>query len=188
MANVGCNIRTMRERRGMTQQDLAAAIGKSSNAVSNWERSERDPGCNNLILICKALNCSYDEILAEDPEVMIPGYLKVHDGTLSGPIIGRISIMSIPGELAAVRIKTDHMSPYIMPGDTVIIDRQFRAKDGDAVLIALNDGRTVCNRLSVINGTIMLIPVDIRRNSMLYEGASSDFSVIGRIVEVRRSF
>ena len=36
----GAEFRAMRERMGLTQEQLAALLGKTSSAVSRWERAE----------------------------------------------------------------------------------------------------------------------------------------------------
>jgi transcriptional regulator with XRE-family HTH domain len=39
----GTEIRRLREARGLTQQDLAAAIGVGLRTIGNWERGETVP-------------------------------------------------------------------------------------------------------------------------------------------------
>jgi transcriptional regulator with XRE-family HTH domain len=43
-ALVGANIANARKRAGLTQQEVAAALGTSISRVSGWERGEHLPG------------------------------------------------------------------------------------------------------------------------------------------------
>lgn len=57
-------IRLYRERAGMTQESLAAAIGVTQAAVSMWEAGNRNPDIITAKKIAQALACSVDELLA----------------------------------------------------------------------------------------------------------------------------
>lgn len=56
------NIKQFRQRRGMTQEQLAAALLVSPQAVSKWETSETYPDGALLPLLAEQLNCSIDEL------------------------------------------------------------------------------------------------------------------------------
>ena len=56
-------IRLYRERAGMTQESLAAAIGVTQAAVSMWEAGDRKPNIFTLKRIAQMLNCTTDELL-----------------------------------------------------------------------------------------------------------------------------
>ncbi len=57
-------IRLYRERAGMTQESLAAAIGVTQAAVSMWEAGNRNPDIKTAKKIAQILACSVDELLA----------------------------------------------------------------------------------------------------------------------------
>ena len=57
-------IRLYRERAGMTQESLAAAIGVTQAAVSMWEAGNSNPDIITAKKIAQALACSVDELLA----------------------------------------------------------------------------------------------------------------------------
>lgn len=46
-----------------TQEELAEKIGVSRIAVAEWERGNKEPKLFNLILICKVLHISSDDLL-----------------------------------------------------------------------------------------------------------------------------
>ena len=57
-------IRYFREQRGMEQKELAARIGVSANAVSNWENGRGRPDLNLLPALSKALGAGLYELFA----------------------------------------------------------------------------------------------------------------------------
>jgi transcriptional regulator with XRE-family HTH domain len=60
--NVATNLKRFREVAGMTQKDLADAVGVSISAVSLWESEKTSPNANQLMQIC--------EIFDKPPTVM----------------------------------------------------------------------------------------------------------------------
>lgn len=58
----------LRKQHGFSQEELAAKLGLSRQAVSKWERAEASPDTDNLILLSRVYNVSIDELLrTEDP-------------------------------------------------------------------------------------------------------------------------
>ena len=59
MINIGNNIREMRIKRNMTQQELADKLYVSDKTVSSWESGRTEPDINILSDVSKALDCSF---------------------------------------------------------------------------------------------------------------------------------
>ena len=57
-------MRLMRERAGLTQRELGKIIGKSDQAVSDWERGQSVPSLTppTMKLLCEALGITFDEL------------------------------------------------------------------------------------------------------------------------------
>ena len=56
-------LRQMRNKNNLSQEELAAKMGVSRQAVSKWERAEASPDTENLILLAKLYGVSIDELL-----------------------------------------------------------------------------------------------------------------------------
>ena len=70
-------IRHYREKLGMEQKALAAMVGVTANAVSNWERGRARPDVNLLPNICEALQITLYQLYdLDDPSVK---YTAVED-------------------------------------------------------------------------------------------------------------
>jgi len=53
----------LRKKNNLSQEELAAKLGLSRQAVSKWERAEASPDTDNLICLAKIYNISLDELL-----------------------------------------------------------------------------------------------------------------------------
>jgi len=60
------NIKELRERAGLTQQQAADEIGVSKTTLRRWENLSRYPSADQLINIAIAYNCSIDDIILSD--------------------------------------------------------------------------------------------------------------------------
>ncbi len=56
-----------RKKMGLSQEELAARIGVSRQAVSKWERAEASPDTDNLIELSKVYGVTLDEMLRGKP-------------------------------------------------------------------------------------------------------------------------
>ncbi len=56
-------IRPIRKKLGITQKELAAELGVTPNAISNWENGVRNPSLEKVKRLAEILNCTTDELL-----------------------------------------------------------------------------------------------------------------------------
>lgn len=56
------NIKNFRTFRGIKQQQLADALGKSKSVISNWERGENSPDVESCEKICRILKVTPNEL------------------------------------------------------------------------------------------------------------------------------
>lgn len=59
-------LKELRHRKGVTQQEVANAIGCSPNNYARYEREEREPDICTLKMLSKYFNVSIDHILYND--------------------------------------------------------------------------------------------------------------------------
>jgi len=60
---VGCNVRALRQARGMTQEQLAEESGFSQQYISDLERGRRNPTIVSLYELAQALKSTPVELL-----------------------------------------------------------------------------------------------------------------------------
>jgi transcriptional regulator with XRE-family HTH domain len=56
-------IKAIREKRGLTQKQLADRLGVKQQNISDWERGERSPSVKNLKKLAEVLNCQIDDLV-----------------------------------------------------------------------------------------------------------------------------
>lgn len=66
MSSFGTKLKEVRKAKGMTQKDLASAIGAAHNSVSNWEHDQNEPALDVLKKICVVLGVSPEELLGQE--------------------------------------------------------------------------------------------------------------------------
>jgi len=66
MAHLGSRLAQLRKQKGMTQNQLANAIGRDSMTVSRWERGERIMRADDVAAVAEALGI-HAGLLFEEP-------------------------------------------------------------------------------------------------------------------------
>lgn len=61
-------LRTLREEKGMTQEQMAELVGKTPRAYVSWERSERDPSSEQICFLASFFGVSTDFLLGRASE------------------------------------------------------------------------------------------------------------------------
>ena len=56
------NLRTLRTQNDLTQGELAEMIGVSQKTISSWETGRTEPTMNDVIGICKILDCPMEKL------------------------------------------------------------------------------------------------------------------------------
>lgn len=65
------NLKLLREKRKLTQNELAEKLQVSKITVSQWEQGRREPSLKMVIKIAKILSCSCDELLVGGEETFV---------------------------------------------------------------------------------------------------------------------
>ena len=63
--NLGTKIRELRKNKRLTQEELAAKLHVSPQAVSKWENGTSDPSTSNLCALAKLYGIPVEELLHE---------------------------------------------------------------------------------------------------------------------------
>ena len=69
LAALGRAVREARERRGLSQEDLAAVVGTARGAVGALERGERDPSYDELLRLADAVGMPASALVATAEEL-----------------------------------------------------------------------------------------------------------------------
>ena len=155
MTSIGEKIKAGREVKRWTQSALAARIGVTRNAVSQWESDKNGPGLGSLLKLCAELGLSPSDFSVEpqqsspsEPVVGMPirgevraGAWLEHDG--DGIDFGTLPTIPDPRypnvEQFALRVVGTSMNKIAAPGQYVIVaswaELGAELKDGDLVVV-----------------------------------------------------
>ncbi|MFD4124522.1 helix-turn-helix domain-containing protein [Streptomyces globisporus] len=64
--DTGAQIRDFRERRSLTQDQLADLLESHRTVVSRWETGFRRPDRRSLVKLAKLMGCTIDDLLMEE--------------------------------------------------------------------------------------------------------------------------
>ena len=64
------NLKEIRLKRGMTQQELADAVGITQSQIARYESGETQPSLETLRKLAAALDCTLDELIGRGEEKM----------------------------------------------------------------------------------------------------------------------
>lgn len=62
----GERLKKLREIRGMSQSDLAKAIGQHPSAIAHWESGEREPTISNVLKLAEGLRLTPGNLLPKE--------------------------------------------------------------------------------------------------------------------------
>lgn len=63
IATLSRNLREMREKKGLTQKDLADRLSLSDKTISKWETERSIPDVFTLLKIAELFDCTLDDLL-----------------------------------------------------------------------------------------------------------------------------
>lgn len=85
--NFGQRLKELRKRKGLYQEDIALILGVTRQAISQYERGEREPGIEILEILADFFNVDMNYLLGKedrstyfiDPEIVeMADFLKRH--------------------------------------------------------------------------------------------------------------
>lgn len=179
-------IRELRQKKGMSQKELAAACCVHQTAVSQWEKGRTMPDINSLKMLSSVLGVSVEELIGGEKikdENKIQGFDKINaEG--AAQMLGK-------SEYFALKIADDKMSPVMQIGDTVIISRSKPYINGDIVAVAVGNEDITVKRIIKKDTSILLVSENSLYEPMVFSYAefyNLPVTVLGRVVELRRKF
>lgn len=179
-----------------SQSEIAKAIGVSPQTFNTWCQGIAMPRMNKIQLLADYFKISISDLIEEKranefvQSIRIPVLGRVAAGIPLDAIQEIIDYEEVDdktaslGDLFALKIKGDSMTPRICDGDVVIVQKQPSADSGDIVIATINGDDAVCKKLLIYGNTILL-----RSNNPAYEDIDvtgrTDFQIWGKVIELR---
>lgn len=174
---IGSNIRRLREKHDMTQEEFGKLAGVSSMAVSQWENDRSVPRMGAIELIANSLKVSKSEIIDDEiakldgaisPSMSKEAYLpllgRVHAGDAQEPDVvdGRISL---PFEVYErhrsgyfLKVEGQCMSKVYPEGCYILVDPTVAPTNGSIAVVSIDGADYVMRRLYRGANTMILFP------------------------------
>ena len=178
MNNIGEIIKKLRERKGLTQEELAMKVGyTSATTINKIESGTNKLKQEKIKIFADVLECTVSELLGID-EInnlhpvssmnirKIALYDSISCGTGGFVDDHIIDYVSLPAEMFSSKkeyfaqyAKGDSMAnANINDGDLVIFEKTSSVTNGMIGCFCIDDNTATCKRLSMTNGQIILLP------------------------------
>lgn len=93
-------LKALRERKNITQADLAAALEVSPPAVGLWEQGRRQPDSDTLVRIANFFGVTTDYLLGNDAPAALPaGESRLLELFRALPDSGKQALLSIAAQM-----------------------------------------------------------------------------------------
>ena len=209
-------VRELRLAKSLSQEQLAEKIGLTKQAISQYERGERNPSMTVLDALCDFFNVSSDYLLGKDSVTLrFVGKDEIDKleskSCVRVPVLGRVAAgvpidaiedvledweeipeaMAATGEFFGLKIKGDSMQPRIAEGDVVIVRSQPDAESGDVVIVQVNGDTATCKRLMKHETGISLISFNPMYEPINFTNEEIErlpVTIIGKVVENRQKY
>ena len=194
------NLRILRERKEMTQQQLADALKISRSTIGMYEKGNREPDFETLELIADFFNVDMGRLIGNlTPKKgnWIPVLGSVRAGLPMEAVENILDYEEIGEEMArqgdffALQIKGDSMEPRIKEGDVVIVRKQPDVENGEIAIVLVNGDEATIKKVQKFAGGINLVPSNPAYDVKTFYNQkieSLPVKIIGKVVELRAKF
>lgn len=199
------NLKAARKAKGLTQVEVARAIGLTQNGYSYWENGKAKIDKDQLLKLASLFEVSVDYLLGNTTVPAVTG-----SNIVRIPVLGAIpagipleAIEEIIGwedipesmcaggkEFFALEVKGDSMWPDYLPGDVVIVRKNPCFESGDVCVVYINGYDATLKQVkSQDDGSLTIIPRNQSYPPRTYskeEVMELPISIAGVVVELRR--
>ncbi|EJI2509733.1 helix-turn-helix transcriptional regulator [Salmonella enterica] len=193
-SSIGERIRSQRELKKMTVDDLAHATGLATTTLRNYEVGNRTPSHESIKKIAKALGClpeylaTYTDTSGHEvgylaPRLNIDGVSFNNDLSFNLEKLKDLGVNN--NQLLSINITDTAMEPLLRKGSIVIVDtNQKRIDDNEMYLIQSNSHKSVRKLRTVIGSNEVIIEAGASTNIEKIKIAFNAISIIGRVIGI----
>lgn len=185
----------LRDKKGLTQKELAKEIVVSREALSLWEIGKRFPKDRTIIeKLAESLGVSIGFLLTgKDGKKIksVPVYGIIRAGEPITAVQNIIEWVEIPNEWANgdaehffLRIQGDSMEgARIRDGDYIFVRHQDWAENGDIIVAIINMEDATVKRIFFADDTIILHPENTKYKPMIFKDKEREnIKIIGKVL------
>lgn len=198
------NLRVLRTRAGLTQEQTAERFGCSVQCYQNYEYGKREMRASTLKLAARVFGCTVAEVMGLEPAESAQ---RDHSKGASVPVVSVVGdddprlaanrtderwyvpLTVYSGHVGSFycRIDDNAMDLLIPKGALVLIDPGSKVATGDVAMVRVKGQGTSISRVYWAGDTVVFHPesTDPERRDYSFDRTSKDapdFDVVGRVV------
>lgn len=205
--NMGERIKQLRLEKGLTQEELGKYIGVKKAAIMKYEKGNvKNMKRSAIETLSKLFNVSPSYLMCLDepkldelgnPVVPVPilGIVKAGYNYLAQENwIGTVDIdkkLFDSGELFALKVHGDSMSPVLIENDIVIVRKQNDFENGDIVVAIINSDEATIKKGKKSDKSILLQPLNTEYEPLIFthdEMKTIPVEIVGVVKQLKREF
>lgn len=177
--SIGNNIKILRTKYGLTQQELAEIAGVTNKAVSAWESNAKEPRMGAIEKIANHFGLKKSNIIDENGMDLInldinveedhaPRLKPLYGSIAAGTPLEMLTIedhVEVPKYIAdkypkafLLRVNGDSMNRIVPNNAYALINPQNEVSNGDVVAVAINGYDATLKRFYKLQNTTVLEP------------------------------
>lgn len=192
-------MKQLRQRSGLSQEDLGRLLGVSKQAVSMYERGARSVDLETLNKLADIFSVDINLLCGRKTSpIKIPVLGYVAAGIPIQAITDIIDYEELApdmlkdgSEYFALKIKGQSMEPRIYDGDVVIVRVQPDVDSGQIAIVCVNGDEATCKKIAKQPGGILLQPLNPTYETVFYTVEQIEqipITILGKVVELRGKF
>ena len=100
---IGDKLAALRRRAGMSQQEVASAIGTSRQTISNWELGQGSPALDKAAELARLYGVTLDDLVSDEVDVVSSGGRgRTRDIHVPRAFVGRTVTVAYAGDGSAL--------------------------------------------------------------------------------------
>lgn len=177
MAGINNNIKRLREKADMSQEELGAKIGKTRSAISQYESGKIIPRMGVIEDLATLFQVQKSEIIGDAPCLMPGAIYPSQSPRATAPLLGRIHAgealepdmleeeIDLPYNVRQkhpnayfLEVEGDCMNKVYPEGCYILVDPDAEPRDGSIAAVAIDGADYVMRRLRRGANSLMLSP------------------------------
>jgi len=196
-------LKSERNKRGLSQKELAERLEMNLRTYASYERGERDISTAVLLKICNTLNISSDILLGNNitpytPEKMVPvpvvgrvaaGYTCLAETDIQSYELVSPEILNDGYDYVYLKVIGDSMEPLLLEGDMVLVRIQESVDSGDYAVVIVDEEDGVVKQLDFDGNKVKLISQNPYYPPRIFSGKEKKrIRIFGKVIESKRKF
>lgn len=207
--NISKNLEYYMRLHSLNNKELSEILGVSESTVGKWLLKKATPRMGMVEKIAEYFQVKKSDILEDNNldqqnkdfefvdlsnSVNIPVVGTIPAGFAMEAVENILGYIDIPAdwtkggkEYVGLKVSGDSMYPLFLDGDTVVIQLQNTAENGDICACYVNGFDATLKRIKLTNNSITLQPENPNYPPTTYTHPG-EVTIAGKVVEVRRKF